>query len=54
MVRILVGTLIDIYEGRIRMSLGEILMKNDRKYAGRTAPPVGLYLKKVYYNEIEL
>ncbi len=50
MVRILVGTLIEVSEGKI--SLGDIpgiIEKKERKNAGFTAPPQGLYLNKVVY-----
>lgn len=53
MVRILVGTLLDINEGRIKIDEIEDIMKaRDRKLAGRTAPPHGLYLHEVYYDSI--
>lgn len=53
MVRILVGTLLDINEGRIKIEEIESIMKaRDRKLAGRTAPPHGLYLHEVYYDSI--
>lgn len=49
MVRIIVGTLIDIGRGRIDKSIKEIIDSQDRKEAGHTAPAHGLFLKKVYY-----
>ena len=50
MVRIIVGTLMDVAEERILPSeLPLILASCDRKRAGRTAPPHGLYLWKVDY-----
>ena len=53
MVRILVGTLLDINEGRIKVSeLEEIMAARDRRLAGRTALPHGLYLHEVYYDSI--
>lgn len=53
MVRILVGTLLDVNEGRIDMSeLDDILKARDRKRAGRTAQAHGLYLHKVFYDEL--
>lgn len=53
MVRILVGTLLDINEGRINIDdIDSIMKARDRKLAGRTAPPHGLYLHEVYYNNI--
>lgn len=51
MVRILVGTLLDINEGRIPAdALGTILAARDRSAAGRTAPAHGLYLNRVFYD----
>lgn len=49
MVRIIVGTLVDIGRGRIDKSLGEIIASQDRGEAGHTAPAHGLFLKKVHY-----
>ncbi len=52
MVRIMVGTLLFLAEGkRAPGSIPEILAAEDRKAAGPTAPPEGLYLNKVYYGE---
>ncbi len=50
MVRIMVGTLLDISSGKIeRNSISEIIESKDRKKAGKTAPACGLYLNKVNY-----
>lgn len=49
MVRIIVGTLIDIGRGKINMPLNEIISSKNRKLSGHTAPAHGLFLKKVYY-----
>lgn len=50
MVRIIVGTLLYISEGKIeRGSIPAILEAKDRTKAGKTAPPEGLYLNQVYY-----
>ncbi|MBY0149424.1 tRNA pseudouridine(38-40) synthase TruA [Neobacillus niacini] len=50
MVRILVGTLVEIGSGkRHPEEIVEILEKKDRRYAGKTAPGQGLYLWKVFY-----
>jgi tRNA pseudouridine38-40 synthase len=50
MVRIMVGTLVDIGMGRIKAEdIPHIIESLDRKRAGRTAPPQGLYLVEVYY-----
>lgn len=50
MVRIMVGTLLAIEKGKINEStVGWIINLRDRKNAGATAKPDGLYLKKIYY-----
>ncbi len=50
MVRIMVGTLLDVNEGRISIQeLDEILLAGNRRRAGRTAPACGLYLNHVFY-----
>ena len=50
MVRIMVGTLVDVGMGRIKAEeIPDIIESCDRKRAGRTAPPQGLYLVEVYY-----
>lgn len=55
MVRIMVGTLTDITLGRIKPdTIPEIIASCDRKNAGVTAPPQGLYLNRVYYSGEEL
>ena len=55
MVRIMVGTLLDINEGKIPLdALDTIMAQGIRKYAGRTAPAHGLYLNRVFYREEEL
>lgn len=55
MVRILTGTLVDVGRGRLQpQQMHEILAAKDRQTAGHTAPPFGLYLAKVYYEEGEL
>ncbi len=52
MVRIMVGTLLEISEGKIKGdSLPEIITSLDRSNAGRTAPAHGLYLNQVFYKE---
>lgn len=52
MVRIMVGTLIDISRGKIECgSIPQIIESCDRKRAGVTAPACGLYLNKVFYEE---
>jgi tRNA pseudouridine38-40 synthase len=50
MVRIIVGTLLQVGTGDIEPdSIPGILAKHDRIYAGKTAPPQGLYLWEVFY-----
>ena len=50
MVRIIVGTLIDVALGKIKPeSLKDIIESRDRKNAGMTAPAQGLYLNRVNY-----
>ncbi len=49
-VRIMSGTLVDIGKGRIQPeALPGILSARDRRQAGCTAPPWGLYLDEVWY-----
>jgi tRNA pseudouridine38-40 synthase len=50
MVRILVGTLLEISQQRLPLTLKEILETKDRNKAGQTAPPQGLSLISVCYN----
>lgn len=55
MVRILTGTLVDVGRDKLRpQKMTDILAAKDRQTAGHTAPPFGLYLAKVYYEEGEL
>ncbi len=50
MVRIMVGTLLKIQQGKLSPdSIPEIIEKKDRKAAGQTAPACGLYLDEVIY-----
>ncbi len=50
MVRIIIGTLIDVGHGKIKPSeINEIILSKDRKRAGKTAKPNGLVLEKIYY-----
>lgn len=50
MVRIIVGTLLDVGQGKIKPEqIEEIILSGDRKKAGKTAPPYGLCLVEVYY-----
>ena len=50
MVRIIVGTLVECAFGRFTPNdIQRIIESKDRKNAGRTAPPEGLYLNKILY-----
>ena len=50
MVRIICGTVLDVGLGKIPLEeLDEIIHSGERKQAGRTLPPHGLYLVEVYY-----
>lgn len=50
MVRIMVGTLLFVNEGKIKQGeLAEVIKSKDRKRAGKTAPAHGLYLNNVKY-----
>ena len=50
MVRIMVGTLICVNEGKIKKgTIKDIIEQKDRTKAGITVVPDGLYLNKVFY-----
>ena len=50
MVRIIAGTLVDVGLGKINSEeIPEIIESKDRKNAGKTLPPHGLYLVEVTY-----
>ena len=52
MVRIMVGTLLEICNGKIEEgTLSDIIESKDRGRSGITAKPEGLYLNEVYYGE---
>lgn len=52
MVRNIVGTLIDVGKGKMTLTeFQELLTIKDRRKAGKTAPPQGLFLKEVLYDE---
>lgn len=55
MVRIITGTLVEVGLGKRKpSSLADIIASGSRQNAGCTAPPQGLYLAEVYYNEQDL
>ena len=50
MVRIIVGTLLEVGRGKMPINkIDELLKGNNRQQAGKTVSPVGLYLKEVKY-----
>ena len=50
MVRIIVGTLLEVAQGKITPEdMPDIIAALDRTHAGPTAPPQGLYLNRVFY-----
>lgn len=50
MVRIMVGTLLNVGEGKTdKKDIKNIILSCDRNSAGVTAPPEGLFLNKVWY-----
>ena len=52
MVRAIMGTMIQINEEKLSVeSLEDIILKKDRKYAGPSVPPHGLYLSNVLYDK---
>jgi len=51
MVRIMVGTILDIAKNEIDITIKEILDKQDRQYAGKTAPAKGLFFLGPIYKE---
>lgn len=52
MVRILVGTMLRVAQGRLEPGdMDRILLARDRRAAGPTAPACGLYLNRVFYGD---
>lgn len=50
MVRIIVGTLVEVGRGQLTANqVEQILQSRDRNMAGLTVPPHGLFLKRVFY-----
>ena len=50
MVRIICGTIVDVGLGKIKVEeIPSIIESKDRKKAGKTLPPHGLYLVEVFY-----
>lgn len=55
MVRIMVGTLLKVQEGKIKPEdIPNIINAKNREKAGPTAVPFGLYLNKVFYKESDI
>lgn len=55
MVRIMVGTMLRVAQGKLEpQDITRILQAQDRGAAGPTAPPQGLYLKKVFYKDVNI
>lgn len=52
MVRIMVGTAVDIALGRLDESILQIMHHRDRKKSGRVAPANGLCLVKIIYDDV--
>ncbi|MDI9490021.1 MAG: tRNA pseudouridine(38-40) synthase TruA [Saccharofermentanales bacterium] len=52
MIRILAGTLYYVGSGKIELSdLSDLIANKDRTMMGKTMPPQGLFLNKVYYEQ---
>ena len=55
MVRIIVGTLAECAFGRFTPAdIKNMIKSKDRSKSGMTAPPEGLYLNRVFYEEITI
>lgn len=53
MIRIIIGTLVEVGKGKIKIfDIEKIILSKNRMAAGPTAPPQGLYLERVFYDEI--
>ena len=53
MVRIITGTLVEIGSGKkVSSDMESIISSVDRKQAGHTAPPCGLYLAEIYFEDL--
>ena len=53
MVRILVGTLVSVGQGKLQVEdMPSVLAAKNRDAAGQTAPAEGLYLRKVFYDSV--
>lgn len=55
MVRSIAGTLLEIGQGRrVKHSIKDLIHTQNRLNVGKTAPPEGLWLEKVWYPDIDL
>ncbi|MDR2074271.1 MAG: tRNA pseudouridine(38-40) synthase TruA [Oscillospiraceae bacterium] len=55
MIRIMIGTLLRVAQGKIKeQEIKEILKAKNRQFAGPTVPAHGLYLNRVLYDGIEI
>ena len=53
MARAMAGTLLYVSEGKIAPDeLPRLLEQRDRRFAGPTVPPGGLYLTRIWYNDV--
>lgn len=53
MVRIMVGTMLRVAQGKLEPGdIARILTEKSRSSAGPTAPPQGLYLRRVFYKDV--
>ena len=51
--RIITGTLVEIGSGKkVSSDMESIISSVDRKQAGHTAPPCGLYLAEIYFEDL--
>lgn len=55
MVRIMVGTMLRVAQGKLEPAdMERILLAESRSAAGPTAPPQGLFLQKVFYEDVNI
>ncbi len=49
MIRLIIGSLLEISEGKTDLNIKNIMQKNDIKFAGKSASPDGLLFYRAYY-----
>lgn len=49
MIRIIVGTLLDIHDGKLQKGLRDLILAKDRTLAGKTVSPAGLYFRHAWF-----